>query len=484
MNFKLRDYQESGIQQLRERFRAGDRAVLYQLPTGGGKTVVASFVIDGAARRGNTTWFLVHRQELVRQSVATLNEIGIQCGVIAAGFTPDPLADVQVAMVQTLARRLGKYRPPSLIIQDEAHHLRAKTFSSIIDYYPQAKILGLSATPCRLDGQGLGLSCGGHFNSMVSGPPLSQLIQQGSLSPPRIYAPPVGVDLGGLHKRYGEFIQSEAAAAMDKPVVTGCAIEHYRRICNHEPAIVFCASVAHAENVADQFRSAGYNAASIDGNMNDADRRNRIKSLGNGKLHILTSVDILGEGVDVPVVSAAILLRPTASLALLMQQVGRALRLYPGKKCAHIIDHVNNLSRHNLLGIGHPEFDIEWSLDGEVKKKKSASSAGPGFRQCESCYSVHAPAPVCPCCGYVYEVKAREVEQVDGSLREIDPATLKRLQKIEADRARWDRLREERACKTYEDFASLAKRRGYSQSWAGIRWAQKKKRNAATLPGV
>ena len=484
MRLKLRDYQEVAIQDLRARFRAGDRAVMLQIPTGGGKTVVASFVIDGATKRGNNVWFLCHRKELVRQSVTTLNEIGIDCGVIATGFTPNPTAKVQVAMVQTLARRLGKYKAPDLIIQDEAHHLRASTFRSIIDYYPSAKILGLSATPARLDGQGLGIQSGGHFQSMVNGPSLSQLINQGSLCRPRIYAPPISANLDGLHKRYGEFVQSEVAAAMDKPVITGDAIEHYRKICHQTPAIVFCANVAHAEHVAEQFRTAGYTAASIDGTMADHERKGRITALGNGGLNILTSVDILGEGVDVPVVGAAILLRPTASLSLLLQQVGRALRLYPGKEFASIIDHVGNIHRHDLDGLGHEAYDIEWSLDGDIKRKKKPGESSAPYKQCIKCYSIHAPAPVCPMCGHVYETNARELEQVDGSLHEIDPATLERLQKIETDRGRWDRVREERSCKTYADFAALAASRGYSQSWAGIRWAQVKKRMAPALPGI
>ena len=484
MNFSLFPFQTQNVQSIRERYRSGDNAVLYQLSTGGGKTYTFCYIAESAARLGNRVWILVHRQELIRQTSESLRVIGVHHGIIAPGYTPDPFANIQVCSVQTLVRRLGKLLPPHLIIVDECHHTIAATYAKILAFYHQAKVLGVTATPCRLDGRGLGRHCGGYYDSMVNGPPFSELVAMKRLCMPRIFAPPVGADFGGLHKRYGDFIKAEVSAAMDKPKITGCAVEHYDRISPNEPTIAFCASVAHAENVAEEFRRKGFQAASIDGTMHDVDRKRRISDLGNGGLHVLTSCDIVSEGTDIPLVSSAILLRPSASLSMVLQQIGRAARVSPGKSHFNVIDHVGNTERHELQGLGRSEWDIEWSLDGEVKKKKSASASGPGFKQCNKCYSVHAPAPSCPCCGHVYEVMARELEQVDGHLREIDPATLERLQKIETDRERWSRVREEQSCKTYEDFSALAKKRGYAQSWAGIRWSQKKKRSAATLPGM
>jgi superfamily II DNA or RNA helicase len=505
MKIRPRDYQHDDIDKLRACYRNGDRAVVYQLPTGGGKTIVSSFIVHSTSTRKIITWFLVHRQELVRQSIRTFNELGIPHGVIATGFTPDPFADVQIGMVQTVANRLGKLRAPGFIVQDEAHHLRAKTFSSIVDYYPEAKILGLTATPCRLDGQGLGIQCGGHFDSMVNGPTLSALIDQGYLCRPKIFTPSLG-DLSGLHKRYGEFIQKETLAVLDKPKITGCAVEHYQKICHNVPAIVFCASVGHAENVAAQFHPAGYRAASIDGAMHDNDRKGRLTSLGNGGLHLLTSCDLISEGFDLPVVGAAILLRPTASLSMLLQQIGRALRpIYAHgydlrtpagrlaaiaasvKPHAYIIDHVGNINRHQLHGLGRPEWDIEWTLDGEVKRKKGASDSGPPFKQCPQCYGVSAPSPSCPMCGFIYEVQARELEQVDGDLQEIDEMTLQRLKKIEDDRAKYARMREVSQLKTLEDFQKYGQDKGYKPNWAYINYNIRAKRRgspAPTLPGV
>ena len=515
MKISPRDYQHRDIQQLRHHFRPvkfgglGHRGVLYQLSTGGGKTAVAAFVIEGAFGKGIVTWFTVHRIELVRQASRTFTELGIPHGIIATGFTPDPFAMVQIGMVQTLVRQLGKHRPPGFIIPDECHHLRAKTFSAIIDYYPDAKLLGLSATPIRLDKQGLGVQCGGHFNSMVSSIQLSELIAQGYLVMPIIYAPPIGADLTGNKKKFGDFNQAEDTAALDKPVVTGCCIEHYRRICDGAKAIIFCSSVKHAENTADQFNQAGYRAASLDGTMHENDRKNRVQAITNGKIHALTSVDLVSEGFDLPSLKVAIMLRRSASLSMILQMIGRVLRpeYAPGydlstvkgrlaaiaasdKPNAYIIDHVGNIRLHELEGLGLPEFDIEWTLDGEVKKRQGQQEASKKYKQCGGCYRVHPPAPKCPFCGFVYKVKGRELEQVDGELQVVsptDPAIMKRLQQIEKDRAMFARMNEEKLCSSLEDFEALAEKRGYKKSWAVIRYNMKNQRSgqsAPKLPGV
>lgn len=473
MKYTLRKHQETDIENLRASYRKGHRAVLYQLSTGGGKTVVGSFIIDGLARNKKLTWFLVHRQELLRQASGTLNEIGVSHGLIAPGFTPS-FEQVQVASVQTLINRLDKVQPPDFIIVDEAHHcIKTTTWGKILNHYPKAKILGLTATPCRLSGEGLGVNYGGFFEDMVSGPPISELIKQKYLSMPRIIAPP-SFDAAGMHKRYGEFVQKEVEAAMDKPVITGCAVEHYRKYSHNIPAIAFCASVAHAEHVAEQFRAAGYQSASIDGKLDDRARKSRIAALGSGALHVLTSCDLVSEGFDLPVIGTAILLRPTASLSLVLQQIGRALRIYPGKEYATILDHVGNTARHDLQGLGHPEWDIAWDLSGEVKKKKDGEKKDL-IKQCSQCYAVHRPAPKCPMCGFVYEVQAREVEQVDGDLKEVTAAELETM------RAAREKKRQVGRAQTFEELQAIEKQRGYKPGWARHVWAARGQRTGARL---
>jgi len=459
MKFTLRDHQVKSIADLRSSYRIGNRAVLFQLSTGGGKTVVASFIIDGLVKNRKRTWFLVHRQELIRQASSTLNEIGVDHGIISSGFTPS-YDLVQIAGVQTLVNRLDKVQPPDFIIVDEAHHcIKTTVWGKILNRYPKAKILGLTATPCRLSGEGLGVSSGGFFEDMVNGPPISELIARGYLAPPRIIAPP-SFDPSGMHKRYGEFVQKEVEAAMDKPVITGDAIAHYRKYSHNVPAIVFCASVAHAEHVAEQFRAAGYQAASVDGKLDDRARKHRINALGNGGLHVLTSADLISEGTDIPVVGTAILLRPTASLSLVLQQIGRALRIHPGKTHATILDHVGNTARHEIQGLGYPEWDIEWSLDGEVKKAKKKDENNLPIKQCDKCFAVHRPAPKCPMCGHVYETQAREIEQVDGDLQEI---TKEQLEQI---RLAKEKKRQVGRAQTLDDLLLIEQQRGYKKGWA------------------
>lgn len=468
MNIQLRDYQLKGVEEIRNRFKAGDSNVLFQLPTGGGKTIVFSHIAESAASRGNRVLILVHRAELVRQASSSLQNIGVAHGVVAPRYTPAPWEMAQVASVQTLVNRLHTIMPPQLIISDECHHANASSWSKIFSYFKDAKILGVTATPTRLDGKGLGRECGGFFDSMVLGVPVSELIARGFLARPRVFAPP-GVDTSNLRKKDGEFVSGEVAELMDKPTITGCAVDHYRKLCNNVPAIAFCASVTHAEHVAAQFSAAGYRAASIDGKMKDLERKQLITDLGNGKLHVLTSCDIISEGTDIPIVGAAILLRPTASMGLYLQQVGRALRMYEGKTEAIILDHVGNTMRH-----GMPDADREWTLDGERRGKKGKKEEQDiAVKQCKECYGCHPPAPACPYCGYVYEVTARELQQTEGELQEIDT---KRLEQIEADKAKMFARREEGMCSTLADFQELAKKRGYAPGWAHYRHKARQQR--------
>jgi superfamily II DNA or RNA helicase len=286
----------------------------------------------------------------------------------------------------------------------------------------------------------------------------------GFLVRPVVYAPPTAVDLSGVRRRGGDYDQRELATRMDKPKITGDAVNHYAKHCPGKPAIAFCASVEHAQHVAAQFRAAGYSARSLDGSMLDTDRRQAIDDLGNGRLQVLTSCDIVSEGTDIPVVEAAILLRPTQSLGLYLQQVGRALRPAPGKDRALILDHVGNCLRHGL-----PDDQREWTLDGLPKQHRSKSDDEPDVtvKQCEQCFAVFKPSLVCPACGHVHAVKVREIQQVEGELSEVDPTVLRAQQRREVGSAR-----------TLEDLIEVAKRRGYKIGWAHQIWRARQSKHA------
>lgn len=463
MSITLRDYQSEIIANLRRAFATGCRAPLLVAPTGSGKTVLFSFIAWQAAMKGNRTLILVHRQELLIQTSRTLGRLDVAHGLIATGGTlTEDL--VQIASVQTLVRRLDRLVwEPTLIVVDEAHHTTASTgHGRILAHFAEAKVLGVTATPERLDGKGLGVAAGGFFDTLVMGPTVATLVEQGHLSRPVVFAPQTQLDLSSIRTLAGDYDKGALAALMDRPAIHGDAVAHYGRYCDGAPSIAFCVSVAHAENVAEAFRGAGYQAAVIDGTLSDTDRRQRIEDLGAGRLHVLTSCDLIGEGVDVPIVGAAILLRPTQSLSLYLQQIGRCLRPFPGKERAVIIDAVGNVLRH-----GHPLEDRQWSLDSKPRRQRKGlgQDAEDKVQVCPECSAVHEPGPECPECAYRYPAKARRIEQVDGDLVEINPT----------DR-RLAARREQGRCQTLDDLKALAAARGYRLEWAEHIWAARQAR--------
>lgn len=450
---KLRPYQQSGAADITAAIAAGERP-LYVLPTGGGKTVLFCHL---AANYQARVCILMHRAELIEQTSRALGDT--PHGIIQANRPPNPHARIQLASVQTLVRRLARYQFDFVIV-DECHHTTANTYQTILSAYPAAALLGVTATPCRTDGTGL-RDAG--YTTLILGPSVTELTAAGYLTPAQVYAP-AAVDLSGVHTARGDYVRGELAAVMDKPAITGNAIAHYHRYAPGQPAIAFCVSVAHAEHTAAEFRAAGYAAASIDGRMTPIERRRLINALGNGSLNVLTSCDLISEGVDVPVVSCGIMLRPTQSMALWLQQIGRCLRPAPGKTHAVILDHVGNTLRHGL-----PDAPMAWNLDSAKRKPRAADPDDAPVRICLSCYRAHAPRPTCPYCGFEYPARPREIQQVDGELCLLEAA--------------WAAARPilpgESAARTLEDFQRLAEERGYKPGWAFHRWQARQRKATA-----
>ena len=410
----LRPFQATAVDEIRGAYMAGHRRVLFVLPTGGGKTYTFVYIAEQAAIRGNRVCILVHRQELVDQSSRSLHAIGCNHGVIAAGYRQDLRQGVQVASVQTLARRLHTIPPDffQLLIVDEAHHAVAGTWAKVLAAMPRAHVLGVTATPERLDGRGLG----DQFDTLIEGPDAGWLTQEGFLVRARIFAPP-GIDLGGIRRFDTRKGHEEAEARLRQGQAMGDAVSHYRRTIqdtHNGTAIAFCCSVAHADAVAEAFRAQGIAAAMLDGNTDRGVRKRLINDLGTGQLKVLTSCDIISEGTDIPSVTGAILLRPTDSLGLHLQQVGRVLRPCPGKPYAIVNDHVGNTLRHGL-----PTDPRDWSLEGRPKGRGRKSDAIP-IRICPACFSaIPSTANPCPECGHLVEQARRELKVVDGTLVEV-----------------------------------------------------------------
>lgn len=465
MKIILRDYQIEAVNNIRNTFQSGYKAPILCLPTGSGKTVIFCDIAEKTASRGKRVYIIVHRKELLDQTSRHLDKIGIDHGIIAPNHAITG-EKVQIASVYTMSRRLGKLPHPDFLIIDEAHHTIAKTWKNIVDYYSDSYIAGFTATPQRLDGKGLGISSGGYFDKLISGPSVRDLINTGYLSDYVAYRPPTDIDMEGIKTIAGDYDKKELSQRINKPKITGSAVQHYIDICNGLPAIAFCTTIKHAENVSEEFNKAGVSSLSIDGKLTDDQRRYRINALASGQIRVLTSCELISEGTDIPVVSVAILLRPTKSLSIHLQQLGRVLRPYPGKKHSIILDHVNN-----CIGQGHgfPDTEREWSLEGRKKKKKNLPEDKLDRKTCKNCYAMF-PLYLnrCPQCGFEYMTKERKIEQVAGNLVEVkktDIDNYRKIQRMEVGKA-----------ETLEELIAIGERRGYNPQWAYIRWQIKQGR--------
>ena len=281
------------------------------------------------------------------------------------------------------------------------------------------------------------------------------LIENGFLAPYRLFCPPNGIDLSGVHKRAGDYAKGELADRVDRSEIIGDAVQHYRRYCGSLPFVAFCVSVEHAAHVAEQFTMAGIPARSVDGGMGRGERSAVLDMLRDGTLRGVTSCDLISEGFDLPRIGAAIMLRPTQSLIVHLQQIGRALRPEPGKT-AVILDHAGNTLRHGL-----PDIERQWHLDGAGSGQAAAAEAGLSMRHCRQCFAFYrGTLPECPHCHAVAAQNARKIEERDGELVEVTEQ-MERAERWQEGTQR-ERLRE---CRSIEDLFEMQKARGYKKTW-------------------
>jgi DNA repair protein RadD len=407
------------VQAVRDSYARGHRAPLLVSPTGSGKTVMFSRIARGVAAKGKRVTIGVHRIEIVDQISETLRRFGVAHGIIAQGYVEDYRHQVQVASIPTLARRLARVPDPHLVVCDEAHHCTPDSlWGSVLRHYARARRLGVTATPQRLDGQGLGDS----FDDLVIGRDVAWLVENRFLSRYAMFAPQQRLDMGGIRSRGGDYAKGELEGRVDKPSITGDAIATYRRVCDGVPFLVRGVSVEHSQHIAATFREAGIACVHLDGKTPRAERREMVRDYRAGVLRGMSNVDLFSEGFDVPGVVAAIDLRPTESLTLAMQFWGRALRMAAGKDRAYLIDHVGNCFNH-----GTPDMERDWTLDGTDRAKaKEKDEDDVSIRVCRACGAVSlASASACRDCGTAFAVKARKIEEREGELEEVDQEALK-----------------------------------------------------------
>ena len=450
---QLRPYQQDLIDRTRQALTR-QKSVLLQAPTGSGKTAITVHMMGRAAERGLSSMFLVHQNELLRQTSSALWAQKLEHGMIASGKRASKLS-AQVASVQTLVRRLDRYKAPDLIIVDECHRSAAATYQKVLDAYPSARVIGLTATPERTDGKGLGDT----YGEIVMGPTITQLIKAGYLCDYELFAPPSALDMSGVKTKMGDYSTSESEAMVDKPTITGDAVKHYLTYAMGKRCVVMAVSIKHGEHVAEQYRAAGIPAAMIEGGMTGAEREKLLLEFAAGRILVLVGIQLLIEGLDIPAIEAIQWLRPTQSLIVWMQGNGRGFRPHADKGKLLIFDHVGNWHRHGL-----PDDDREWSLEGRTAKqrRKDAEEAELTIQQCKApCFAVfRAGVDHCPKCGRPVERKtAREIEQIDGELERID-----------IEQARRERKTETRHARTLRELIELGVRRGLKKpaEWAVI----------------
>lgn len=462
MRQTLRPYQRAAIEQLREKMACGLRRLLLVIPTGGGKTTVAAEMIHGAVARGRRVLFLAHRKELIDQASQRLDQFAVPHGVIMAGHRRhNPLHPVQVASVQTLVRR----RKPDadLVIVDEAHHARATTYQKILDHYPRAPVIGLTATPWRTDGRGLGEL----FEDLVSPTSIADLTAQGYLVPVTGFAYD-SPDLRQVRTRGGDYERKGLELAMGSRVIAGHIVERYLEQ-RGKRAVLFAASVKHSLDLVERFRAAGVRAEHLDGETEKDTREAILARLASGETEVVSNVGVLTEGWDCPAVEICILARPTQSVALYLQMVGRVLRPAPGKTVARIHDHAGAVLMHGLPGM---ERDISLTADVSVKAKGEREVAP--LKQCLSCYAIYeARSRACPMCGW--EPEAHTLREVTSDLREIPLDALSgdsTLQTLQAaiEQAAAKRVSREQAKDEYIRLARLARERGWKPKAAAVRF--------------
>lgn len=408
MNLELRDYQSAALDGIRTAFAAGKRRIVLVIPTGGGKTVVAGALIDGAIRKGNKVMFLAHRKELIDQPSRMLDKLGIDHGVIKAGHWRErPNLPVQVASIQTLARR--ELRPDvRIIVLDECHRRLADTYERVFVDYPNALICGLSATPCRLDGRGLGHA----FDEMIVAATYSELLEHDPpyLCRPRLFIPDMP-ELDGVPVSHGEYSREAIGARLSGKII-GNITKHWLEHARGRPTVCFAPTVDKSNEIVDNFKRAGIRAAHVDGKTPDAQRDTILERLAQGELDVVSNVDLLVEGYDLPRLSALILARATKSVSRFLQMCGRVGRPDDSKDDAIIFDHAGCYFEH-----GHPTDDRDWSLEDGYKRERTISL----FYVCNVCFAAVPTGQNCPECGIrkVREIRRDVAAETDDELVEM-----------------------------------------------------------------
>ena len=460
---ELRPYQIDVVDRVEQSLGTAARPLIVA-PTGSGKTIIFAEVIKRAVAKHKRVLVLAHRREIIKQTSAKLTAHGIRHGIIMAGDEQKlrPMAAVQVAAIATLwirAIRTEKIKlpPADLIVIDEAHHAPARTYQRIVEAYPDAMVLGTTATPCRGDGRGLG----NLFTTLIEAPQVAELIVGEYLVRSLCYAP-VDPNLRGVTVRNGDYAENELADRMDRVKLVGDIVTHWHKYGQRRRTIAFACSVAHSIHIRDEFIKSGVRAEHLDGATPKDERDDILGRLASGETEVVANCAVLTEGFDCPDIGCIILARPTKKMGLFRQMIGRGLRPANGKSDVVILDHSGAVFRHGL-----PEDHVEWSLDPDRRAEAPAHQArlerpAAGLIECTQCSALRLGGKPCPNCGFLPQRPAQYVRHIEGDLGLVTGGQAKAVTYDPATRRQWHAM-----------LAAIANVRGYQRGWIAHKYKEK-----------
>ena len=421
----LRDYQQDVYDRARKELK-NHKGVVIVLPCRSGKSYVMEEICRASQKKNSKVLILAHRNILLEQHRKLID-----------------YPNVRIVSVFTEANHLGENGPVDLIIIDEAHISGCKSYHDVCDYY-KCKIIGFTATPSRLDGRALDL-----FDIIVEGISANALIKRGAISDYDLYAPKLKIDLSGVSVNDGDYSTVQLEEIMCNNKIYGDIIANYEKLAKGKQSIAYCTSIKHSKIICDLFNKAGYSSKHIDATTPEKERIQIMQEFKDKKFLILCNVNLISEGITLPSCEVCLMLRPTQSLALYIQQACRALTPQEGKK-AIIIDYVGNVFRH-----GMPTDSHEWSLTERKKCKNPSGEPEILVRVCKECLRTYAGInPICPYCGF-------DNGKTQNQIKHEEQVELERITAIEKKRKRMEVGMQ----KTFAGLVEIAKERGYSPGW-------------------